>query len=103
MDTAIGTIRNIRRSVRRAPYPINKLQPRAMATINTHAERGMRFHHAACVYPCEFNTSFMPEMARATIGVGWAAAGARAADHSLDCSSAVSALTFASWRGSRVV
>ena len=41
----------------------------------------MRFHHAAWVYPCEFNTSFMPETARAITGVGCAKAGACTADH----------------------
>src|SRR5438046_1088314 len=39
-----------------------------MAAISAHAARGMRFHHAACVYPCEFNTSFMPEITRAATG-----------------------------------
>ncbi len=43
----------------------------------------MRFHHAAWVYPCEFNTSFMPETARATTGVGCATAGACTSDHIL--------------------
>src|SRR6185369_2071687 len=45
-----------------------------------HAGVGMRFHHAACVYPCEFNTSFMPEIASATSGVGCAVRD-RTADH----------------------
>ena len=29
---------------------------------------GIRFHQAACVYPCEFSTSFMPATANATDG-----------------------------------
>jgi len=32
-------------------------------------------------YLSEFTTSFMPEAARATMDIGWATAGARAADH----------------------
>ena len=40
----------------------------AIATISPHAAIGIRFHQAACVYPCEFNTSFMPETARAHHG-----------------------------------
>src|SRR4029077_19938983 len=82
MDTVAGTIRNIRRSVRCAPYPISKLQQTAMAAISAQAAIGMRFHHAACVYPCEFSTSFMPETTRARGGVGCAAAPGKTADHS---------------------
>ncbi len=59
-----------------AVQPTNRLQHMAIAAIRAHAAPGMRFHQAACVYPCEFNTSFMPETARATIGVGCAVAGA---------------------------
>jgi hypothetical protein len=44
---------------------------------------GIRFHQAACVYPCEFNTPFMPEIARATTGVGCDAARAWTAEHSI--------------------
>src|SRR5580765_5003576 len=102
MDTANGRIRNIRASLRRAPYPISKLQQKAIVTINPHAGVGMRFHHAACVYPCEFNTSFMPEMARATSGVGCAVRD-RTADHNSFWSSAVSELIFASFCWLRVV
>src|SRR4029078_8847273 len=82
MDTATGTMRKMRRSVRRAPYPIRKLQQKEIATIRTHAAIGMRFHHAACVYPCEFSTSFMPETTRASGGVGCAAAPGSTEDHS---------------------
>ena len=53
----------------------------AIAIINPHADVGMRFHHAAWVYPCEFNTSFMPATARAIKGVGCAKAGDCTADH----------------------
>jgi hypothetical protein len=42
----------------------------------TQADRGIRFHQAACVHPCEFNSSFMPETAKATTAVGCVAAGA---------------------------
>jgi len=37
----------------------------AIAIISPHAAVGIRFQKAACVYPCEFNTSFMPAMTRA--------------------------------------
>ena len=47
-----------------------------VAPIKPHAAIGMRFHQAACVYPCEFNTSFIPQTTRATMGVGSATAGA---------------------------
>ena len=63
MDTTSGKT-NIRvRSALacRAPKPTNKLQQMAIAAIIPQAAGGIRFHHAACVYPCEFNTSFMPE------------------------------------------
>ena len=103
MDTAIGKIRNIRRPVRWAPYPISKLQQMAMTNINPQASIGMRFHHAACVYPCEFRTSFIPETARATIAVGCAAACVPTADHSALCSLAVSALIFSMLCGLRAV
>ena len=102
MDTATGRIRNMRQSVRRAPYPISTLQQTAIATINVHAARGTRFPHAACVYPCEFNTSFIPETASATTGVGSAAA-ARTVVHKRFCKSAVSVLILASSSGLRVV
>lgn len=64
----------------------------AMATISPQAEVGIRFHKAAWVYPCEFNTSFMPETTRATIGVGCAAAGTWTADHKSVCIWSVRAL-----------
>jgi hypothetical protein len=35
----------------------------------------IRFHHAACVYPCEFKASFMPETGSAIVGAGCAAGG----------------------------
>ena len=57
----------------------------AIAAISTHAAGGIRFHHAACVYPCELSTSFMPETAKAITCVGCAMAGARTADHSSAC------------------
>ena len=69
----------------RAPYPTNTLQQTAIAAIIPQASGGIRFHHAACVYPWEFNTSFMPEMAKAMTGVGCEVAGARTADHSSLC------------------
>jgi hypothetical protein len=50
IDTAIGAIRNMRRSARCAPYPIRKLQQMAMATINAHAAIGSRFRRSARVY-----------------------------------------------------
>src|SRR5579872_4671490 len=103
MDTATGAIRNRGRFVRCATYPINKLQLMATAAISTHAAMGIRFHHAACVYPCEFNTSFIPETARATVGVICAPALGRAVDHNSFCNSAVSALTFVSMLRLRVV
>src|SRR5215469_1531624 len=97
--TAIGKIRNNRRSVLCAPYPISKLQQMAMTNINPQAAIGMRFHQAACVYPCEFRTSFIPETARATIAVGCAAASFPTADHNSLCSLAVSELIFSTlWR-----
>src|SRR5215469_5278471 len=37
MDTTTGTIRNMPRFVRRAPYPINRLQHIAINTISPHA------------------------------------------------------------------
>ena len=55
-----------------------------MAIIRPHADGGMRFHHAAWVYPCEFSTSFMPATASAITGVGCAKAGASTADHISD-------------------
>ena len=60
--------------------------------ISPHAACGIRFHHAAWVYPCEFSTSFMPATASAITGVGCATAGALTADHSSVCSCAVLAL-----------
>jgi signal transduction histidine kinase len=39
MDTATGTIRKIRRSVRCTPYPTSKLLQTAMAAINAQAYR----------------------------------------------------------------
>jgi len=74
-----------------------------MIIISAHAAVGMRFHHAAYVYPCEFNTSFMPEIARASTALGCVAAAGRTADHNSFCSSDVSALIFASRLRSRVV
>ena len=50
IDTAIGAIRSMPRSVRCAPYPIRKLQQMAMATINAHAAIGSRFRRSAQVY-----------------------------------------------------
>src|SRR5258705_7421792 len=84
MDKTSGRIRSRNASAlaSRARYPTNTLQQMAIATIRAHAAIGMRFHQAACVYPCEFNTSFMPDTAMATRGVGCAAAGAWTADHS---------------------
>ena len=53
-----------------------------MATIIIHAAVGTRFHQAACVYLCEFHTSFMPATTNpTTLDVGYAAAGARTAAH----------------------
>jgi hypothetical protein len=69
-------------SVRWILKPISRLQQRAIASIKAHAATGIRFHHAACVYPCEFNTSFMPETTSAAKGVGCEAAGRRTVDHS---------------------
>jgi hypothetical protein len=51
----------------------------AITAIRPQAASGIRFHQEACVYPCEFNTSFMPELAKATTGVGCAAG--RGLDH----------------------
>src|SRR5215472_2433144 len=86
MDTAIGKIRKIRRPVRWAPYPIRKLQQTAMTNINPQAGIGMRFHHAACVYPCEFRTSFIPETRRAKTAVGCILVPGLTADHNSFCS-----------------
>src|SRR5580658_4919123 len=69
-----------------APYPINRLQETAIDIIKVQAAVGMRFHHAACVYPWEFKTSFMPETARAITGDGCATAGFCTADHISFCS-----------------
>ena len=66
----------------------------AIATIRAHAAIGIRFHQAACVYPCEFNTSFIPETASPITGVGCASAGTWTADHSSACSRAVSLSIF---------
>ena len=50
--------------------------------MKTQAAVGKRYHQAACVYPCEFNTSFMPETARPTGYVGCFAAAACTTDQS---------------------
>jgi|SRR5689334_15870857 len=42
----------------------------AIGIIQAHPSAGMRFNQAACVYPCELSTSFMPETASATTGLG---------------------------------
>src|SRR5579863_872885 len=68
-----------------APYPINTLQEMAIAIIKVQAAVGIRFHHAACVYPCEFSTSFMPATASAITGDGCATAGFWTADHISFC------------------
>ena len=63
MDTTRGITKNKMglAFIRREPYPINRLQQMLMAAIRAQAGRGIRFHQAACVYPCEFSTSFIPE------------------------------------------
>src|SRR5208282_5161756 len=91
IETARGRTRNKYLPVR-TPYPINMLQKMAIAIIRPHAAPGIRFHQANCVYPCEFSTSFMPETARAMIGVGWTAARAWTVDHNSACSWVVASL-----------
>ena len=70
-----------------------------MAAIRAHAACGIRFHQAACVYPCEFSTSFIPTTATAEIGVGCAIAGPRTAAHSSFWSGAVCAVDRLQRRG----
>src|SRR5580698_8133857 len=103
----IDTIRVITRNtmnsapLRRMQKPIRRLQQRAMLSIRDHAEGGIRFHHAACVYPCEFNTSFIPETASAVRGDGCKLADLSTVVHNSACSWAVSAFTrlsSSSWR-----
>ena len=54
----------------------------AMTAMKLQAPSGRRFHHSACVQPCEFSTSFIPSTTCAAIGVGFAAAKARTAAQS---------------------
>ena len=68
-------------SPRRAPYPTNRLQQIAIAVMRPQVAIGMRFNQAACVYPLEFKTSFMPVTTVVSTGVGCAAAGTRTVDH----------------------
>src|SRR5882762_1510792 len=56
---------------------MSKLQLTAITAIIPQAATGIRFHQAACVYPCEFSTPFIPETTRATTGVGCASAAGR--------------------------
>jgi hypothetical protein len=83
MDTTSGRTRRNRAPdfVLRQPKPTSKLPHMAIAVIKTQAANGIRFHQAACVYPCEFNTSFIPNIARTTMGGGCAPVGARTIDH----------------------
>src|ERR1700722_6911031 len=95
IDTISVMTRNTTNSapLRRMQKPMRRLQQRAMANIRNHAEGGIRFHHAACVYPCEFNTSFIPETVNAVSGVGCKLADFSTVDHSSACSWAVSVFT----------
>src|SRR5277367_100786 len=86
MDRAIGKIRKSQGLLPYARQPVKRLQKMEIAITRVHAATGIRFHHAACVYPCEFNTSFMPATMRAATGVGCAAAGVSTADHIWVCS-----------------
>src|SRR5580704_10278415 len=105
MDTTRGvtTKRIGLDSIRREPYPINRLQQIPMAAIRAQAAVGIRFHQAACVYPCELSTSFIPESMSDASGFGCASAGPRTADHRFVCSCEVAALISCSRRASRVL
>jgi hypothetical protein len=52
---------------------------------SAQAPIGIRFHQAACVYPWEFNTSFMPPRMKVAIGGGNATTDVEAADHISVC------------------
>ena len=53
MDTTIGTTSSVRQSASMCAVSlINKLQLTAIAAIIPQAATGIRFHQAACVYPC---------------------------------------------------
>ena len=69
MDTSKGTTSNRSERGLWAPYPANRLQKRAINNIRAQAATGIRFFHAASVYPCELSTSFIPETARVVNGV----------------------------------
>src|SRR5262249_14321018 len=68
-----------------SPNPISKLANTAIAYISAQAPNGILFHHAACAYPSEFNTSFIPDTTSARIGVGCAFAVAEAAVQRSSC------------------
>ena len=53
--------------VPRMPYPNIALPHMAIANSNAQADVGIRFNHAACAYPSEFKTSFIP----ATANLRW--------------------------------
>ena len=66
MDTATGTMRKMRRSVRLCTVPDQDVATEGDShhqapTPRLECGSTMR----ACVYPCEFSTSFMPETTRA--------------------------------------
>jgi hypothetical protein len=61
-----------------------------------------RFHHQACVYPCEFKKIVHSGNGESSISVGCAAP-VPTVDHSAFCSFAASALIFSMLRGLRVV
>ncbi len=88
MEVKRGRIRSnlVSNLTPRELYQTNRFLPTAIAIIRPHAAIGIRFHQEAWVYPCELNTSFMPETARATTGVGCTLAGSRTADHNSLCS-----------------
>jgi hypothetical protein len=78
IDTTSGTTSDRMPSSLGLRVPVTKQQITAEGNCRhqTPSAIGIRFHQAACVYPSEFDTSFMPVTTRVTIGVGCADAGA---------------------------
>src|SRR6476661_10872520 len=73
-DSASGNTKRRTGPVRCELYPTNRLPQIAKKPIRAQAGGGIRFHHAACVYACEFNVSFMASTASAVTAVGRAIA-----------------------------
>lgn len=74
------------------PQPTSRLQQIPIAAIKAHAAVAIRLRSAPSVSPCELKTSFIPETARPTTGVGLVVAAAWTVDHRSACSRPVCAL-----------